>query len=229
MKKNEIKISKDIYDYILSVSLREDTILKALREDTAKDSNSIMQIPPEQGQFMAFLIKLVNAKKCLEIGTYTGYSTLCIALAMPEDSITITCDINTKYSDIGEKYWKQAKVNHRINLKIAPALDTLDELINNKEENTFDFIFIDADKVNYIEYYEKSLLLLKQGGLIAIDNVLLFGSVVNPELLDESLKARISNEDISIIKSLNEKIKQDKRVDISMLAMADGLTLVRKI
>ena len=188
-----------------------------------------MQIPPEQGQFMAFLIKLIGAKKCLEIGTYTGYSALCIALAMPEDSITITCDINTKYSDIGQKYWKRAKVNHRINLKIAPALNTLDELINNNEESTFDFIFIDADKINYIEYYEKSLMLLRQGGIIAIDNVLLFGSVVNPELLDENLKARISNEDISIMKSLNEKIKQDIRVDISMLAIADGLTLVRKI
>lgn len=229
MQKNEIQISKDIYDYILSVSLRENISLEELRKETLKDPNSIMQIPPEQGQFMSFLIKLIGAKKCLEIGTYTGYSTLCIALAMPEDSLTITCDINTKWSDIGQKYWKQAKVNHRINLKIAPALDTLNNLINNKEENTFDFVFIDADKINYIEYYEKSLLLLRQGGIIAIDNVLLFGSVVNPKLLDESLKSRISNEDISVMKSLNKKIKQDTRVDISMLAMADGLTLVRKI
>ena len=229
MEKNEIQISKEIYDYILSVSLREDINLEKLREETAKDSNSIMQIPPEQGQFMAFLIKLIGAKKCLEIGTYTGYSTLCMALAMPEDSITITCDINTKWSAIGEKYWKQAKVNHRINLKIAPALNTLDELIEKKEEDTFDFIFIDADKINYIEYYEKSLLLLRQGGIIAIDNVLLFGSVVNPKLLDTSLRARISNEDIAIMKTLNKKIREDRRVDISMLAMADGLTLVRKI
>ncbi len=204
-------------------------MLKALREETDKDANSIMQIPPEQGQFMAFLLKLTNAKKCLEIGTYTGYSALSMALAIPDDGRVTTCDINTEWANIGLKYWESANVSHKIDLKIAPALDTLNDLLKNDEEETFDFIFIDADKSNYIEYYERSLLLLKKGGIIAIDNVLLFGSVVDRDLLDEDMKGRISDQDIFIMRELNKKIKQDKRVDLSMLPIADGLTLVRKI
>ena len=229
MEKNDIQFSDNIYKYILQVSIREDDTLKALREETSKDSNAIMQIPPEQGQFMAFLIKLIGAKKCLEIGTYTGYSALSMALAIPEDGKVITCDISTEWSNMGLKYWKQAKVNHKIDLKIAPAIETLNELLDKNEHNTFDFIFIDADKSNYIEYYEKSLLLLRQNGIIAIDNVLLFGSVVDTNLLDDDMKGRISNEDISIMRKLNKKVKKDKRVDLSMLPIADGLTLVRKI
>ena len=229
MQKNDIQFSNDIYKYILQVSLRENDTLKKLRDETANDPNAIMQIPPEQGQFMAFLIKLIGAKKCLEIGTYTGYSALSMALAIPDGGKVITCDINTQWSDIGLKYWKQAKVNHKIDLKIAPAIETLNKLLKNSEHNTFDFVFIDADKSNYIEYYEKSLLLLRQNGIIAIDNVLLFGSVVDANLLDEDMRSRISNEDISIMRELNEKIGKDERVDISMLPIADGLTLVRKI
>jgi caffeoyl-CoA O-methyltransferase len=229
MQKNDIQFSNDIYKYILQVSLRENDILKELREETANEPNAIMQIPPEQGQFMAFLIRLIGAKKCLEIGTYTGYSALSIALAIPDDGKVITCDINTEWSDMGLKYWEQAKVNHKINLKIAPAIETLNELLDKNEHNTFDFVFIDADKSNYIEYYEKSLLLLRQNGIIAIDNVLLFGSVVDANLLDDDMKSRISDEDISIMRELNKKIQKDKRVDLSMLPIADGLTLVRKI
>lgn len=229
MKKNDIQFSDKIYKYILNVSMRENKVLKALRDETSKDPNAIMQIPPEQGQFMAFLIKLIGAKKCLEIGTYTGYSALSMALAIPDDGKVITCDINTEWSDIGLKYWKKAKVNHKINLKIAPAIETLNILLENNENETFDFIFIDADKSNYVKYYEKSLLLLKKNGIIAIDNVLLFGSVIDVNLLDEDMKGRISSEDIAIMRELNEKIGKDKRVDISMLPIADGLTLVRKV
>ncbi len=229
MKKNDIQFSDDIYQYILSVSLREHSTLRGLREETDKDSNSIMQIPPEQGQFMAFLLKLISAKKCLEIGTYTGYSALSMALALPDDGTVTTCDINTQWANIGLKYWELANVSHKINLKIAPALDTLNNLLQNNEEETFDFVFIDADKSNYIQYYEKSLLLLRKGGIIAIDNVLLFGSVVDKNLLDEDMKGRISNEDILIMRELNKNIKEDKRVDLSMLPIADGLTLIRKI
>ena len=229
MKKNNIQFADSIYKYILDVSIREDSTLKALREETSKDSNAIMQIPPEQGQFMAFLIKLIGAKKCLEIGTYTGYSTLSMALAIPNDGMVTTCDINTEWSNIGLEYWKKAKVDHKISLRIAPAIKTLDSLLKNNEQETFDFVFIDADKSNYIEYYEKSLLLLKQNGVIAIDNVLLFGSVVDKNLLDDDMKRRISDKDISIMRELNIKIGKDERVDLSMLQMADGLTLIRKI
>ncbi len=229
MEKSDIQISKGLYEYILSVSLREHEALRALREVTSKDPNAIMQIPPEQGQFMALLAKILGANKTLEIGTYTGYSTLCVALAMPNNSITVTCDINQEWANIGRRYWKEAGVENKIDLRIGSALDTLDELINDGQEGSFDFAFIDADKINYDEYYEKTLLLLRPGGVIAIDNVFLFGSVVDPELLDEDLKTRISSSDIMAMRSLNEKIKHDKRVDLSMLPMADGLTLVRKI
>lgn len=228
MEKSDIQISKELYEYILSVSLRENDALRGLREVTAKDPSAIMQIPPEQGQFMALLVKMLGAKKTLEIGTYTGYSTLSVALAMPDNSITITCDINSEWANIGKKFWKEAGVENKIDLRIGPALDTLDGLLNDNQENTFDFSFIDADKINYDGYYEKSLKLLRPGGLIAIDNVFLFGSVVDPELLDGDLKTRISDSDILAMRSLNEKIKHDERIDLSMLPIADGLTLVRK-
>jgi caffeoyl-CoA O-methyltransferase len=228
VKKSEIQVSEALYQYLISISLREHEALRALREETAKDQNAIMQIPPEQGQFMALLLKLINAKKTLEIGTYTGYSALSAALAMPSDSITTTCDINEKWANIGRKYWEQAGVAEKINLRIGSALNTLDNLLNDGQENTFDFAFIDADKINYDGYYEKSLKLVRSGGLIAIDNVFLFGSVVDEELLDEDLKLRISISDIEAMRRLNEKIKGDERVDLSMLPVADGLTLVCK-
>ncbi len=228
MEKSDIQMSKGLYEYMLSVSLREHDALRELREVTAKDPSSIMQIPPEQGQFMALLVKIINAKKTLEIGTYTGYSTLSVALAMPADSMTITCDINSDWASIGKKYWKQAGVDNKIDLRIGPALDTLDKLIHDGQENSFDFSFIDADKINYDGYFEKSLKLLRPGGLLAIDNVFLFGSVVDLGLLDKDLRARISDTDILTMRILNEKIKHDERVDLTMLSIADGLTLVRK-
>lgn len=228
MKKGKLELIENIHEYLLNNSLRESDILNRLRLETAKDSAAIMQIPPEQGQFMALLVKILGAKKTLEIGTYTGYSALSVALAMPDNSITITCDINPEWANIGKKYWKQAGVENKIDLRIGSALDTLDGLINDGQENTFDFSFIDADKINYDGYYEKSLKLLSPGGLIAIDNVFLFGSVFDPELLDEDLKTRISDADILAMRALNEKIKNDERVDLTMLPIADGLTLVRK-
>ena len=229
MKKNEIQITKALYDYVLSVSLREHQVLRELRKETAKDPNAIMQIPPEQGQFIAFLVKILGAKNILEIGTYTGYSTLCMALAMPEDGKVVACDINQEWTSIGKKFWAKAGVDNKIELHLAPALDTLDYLLKKGEQSYFDFIFIDADKCNYEAYYEKSLCLLRAGGIIAIDNVLLFGSVIDAEILDEKMQGRISKDDVESIKSVNIKIKNDERVDISMLTIADGLTLVRKI
>jgi caffeoyl-CoA O-methyltransferase len=147
---------------------------------------------------------------------------------MPDDSITVTCDINSEWTELGMKYWKKAGVQNKIDLRIAPALDTLDRMIYDGQINSFDFSFIDADKINYDGYYEKSLKLLRPGGLIAIDNVFLFSSVVDPGLLDENLRLRISDADIQAMRALNEKINNDERVDMSMLPIADGLTLVRK-
>ncbi|MEW9900727.1 class I SAM-dependent methyltransferase [Chitinivorax sp. PXF-14] len=228
MDKSEIKFTSALHDYILSVSLREPDVLRRLREETDRDPNAIMQIPPEQGQLMAFLIRVLGAKKAIEIGTYTGYSTLCVALALPQDGVVVACDINDGWAEIGRKYWNEAGVADRIDFRLGPALDTMDELLASGQRETFDFAFIDADKSNYIRYYEATLSLLRPGGIIAIDNVLLFGSVVDPTVLDADLRSRISNDDISVLRELNEKIGKDPRVDLSMLPVADGLTLVRK-
>jgi predicted O-methyltransferase YrrM len=228
MKKSEIAFIPNLNDYILSVSLGEHKTLKALRETTNKHPNSILQIPPEQGQFMTFLLKILNAKKVIDIGTYTGYSALCMGLALPKDGKLVTCDINSDWADIGKPYWKEAGMEKIIDLRIAPALETLSELIATNESNTYDFIFIDADKINYDNYYEKALKLIKPEGLIAIDNVLLFGAVLNPNYLSSHLQNVLSNDAIESVKKLNLKLRNDKRVDISMLQIADGLTLVRK-
>ena len=178
-----------------------------------------MQISPEQGQFMQLLIKIMGAKKTIEVGVFTGYSSLCVALALPVDGKIIACDISTKYTDIAEKYWEDAKVRDKIDLNIGPAVDTLQKLIDNGLSNTFDFTFIDADKINYDNYYELCLKLLRPGGLIAIDNVLWSGDVV-----DE----RINDIDTESIRSLNKKLHIDSRVDISIVPIGDGLTLALK-
>ena len=229
MQKSDIRLSKELYEYMLSVSLREHEVLKALREETAKDPNAIMQIPPEQGQFMALLVKMLGARKILEIGTYTGYSALSVALALPDDGMVVACDSHVAWTDVARRYWQLAGVEHKIDLRIAPALETLDTLLNNGEAESFDFAFIDADKLNYDGYYEKSLQLLRPGGLIVIDNVFLFGSVADPDTLDEKMRERISPSSISAMQALNSKIHKDQRVDMCMLPVADGMTLARKI
>lgn len=228
MEKSEIQFSKELREYVLS-SLRESDVLRRLRKETDSDPNAIMQIPPEQGQFMSFLVKVLSAKKALEIGTYTGYSTLCVALALPKDGWVVACDINDNWASVGRKYWKEAGVEQKIDFRLGPALRTLDSLIESGETGSFDFAFIDADKGNYDHYYEKSLSLLRPGGVIAIDNVLLFGSVVDPSVLDADLRSRISDADIDAMRKLNEKVRDDPRVDATMLPLADGLILVRKL
>lgn len=229
MEKAEIQFSKELRDYVLS-SLREPDVLKRLREETGRDPHAIMQIPPEQGQFMSFLAKALGVKKALEIGTYTGYSALTVALALPDDGRVVTCDISESWASIGRKYWKEAGVEHKIDFRFGKATRTLDALIKSGEAGSFDFAFIDADKINYDQYYEKSLDLLRPGGVIAIDNVLLFGSVVDSSVLDSGdLRSRISDADVDAMRKLNEKIRNDMRVDQTMLPLADGLTLVRKL
>lgn len=228
MEKSDIRFSKELRDYVLS-SLRESDVLKRLRTETDLDPHSIMQIPPEQGQFMTFLVKALGVKKALEVGTYTGYSALCIALGLPDDGRLIACDINESWADIGRRYWQEAGVAHKIEFRFGKAVRTLDALIKSGESGSFDFIFIDADKINYDQYYERSLSLLRPGGVVALDNVLLFGSVADNAVLDTDLRKRITDADIAAMRKLNEKIKNDPRVDETMLPLADGLTLVRKL
>lgn len=214
-----LELDSKLFNYIQSVSLREPDILAQLREETSKMPGSIMQIAPEQGQFLALLIKLMGAKKTLDIGVFTGYSSLVVALALPEDGIVVACDVDEKASDVANRYWELAEVTHKIQFYLAPALQTLDRLIAAGESDTFDFAFIDADKRNYDNYYERALQLLRPGGLIAIDNVLWSGRVADESDIDKRTLA---------IRNFNQKLYQDSRVHISLLPIADGLTLARK-
>ncbi|MBE7385574.1 MAG: class I SAM-dependent methyltransferase [Leptolyngbya sp. SIO1E4] len=213
------KLHSHLYEYLLSVSLREPEILTQLRQETAQHPHGNMQIAPDQGQFMALLVKLMGAKKILEIGTFTGYSALWMALALPDDGTLIACDVNEDYTAIAQRYWQAAGVNAKIDLHIAPALDTLDRLLTTGQAGTFDFAFIDADKTNYPPYYEKSLDLLRPGGLMAIDNVIWGGAVADPNKTDPDTLA---------LRSLNQALHQDQRIELSLLPIADGLTLALK-
>ncbi|MEM9805698.1 MAG: class I SAM-dependent methyltransferase [Cyanobacteria bacterium P01_D01_bin.56] len=213
------KLQSHLYDYLLSVSLREPEILAQLRQETEQHPDGDMQISPEQGQFMALLLRLISAKKVLEIGTFTGYSALCMALALPSDGRLIACDVSEEYTAIARRYWQIAGVADRIDLRLAPALETLDDLLTTGQSDTFDFVFIDADKTSYHDYYEKSLELLRSGGLIAIDNVLWGGAVADPDETDADTVA---------LRNLNQALHHDDRIELSMLPIADGLTLALK-
>jgi len=205
--------------YMQSVSLREPDVLTRLREETSRMSMSMMQIAPEQGQFMQLLVKALGVRHAIEVGVFTGYSTLCVALAMPDDGRIVACDINKKWTDIAQRYWKEADVDHKIELRLAPALETLDALIDERLQNKFDFAFIDADKAGYKDYYERVLALIRPGGLIAIDNTLWNGNVTDESDQTESTQA---------IRDINRHIHADERVDISLLPIGDGLTLALK-
>ncbi len=212
-------VAEDITKYIQSVTLREPEVLKRLREETAKLPNAIMQISPEQGQFMGMLIRLLGAKLTLEVGVFTGYSSIAVALALPEDGRIVACDVNEEYTSVAQRYWREAGVDHKIGLRLAPAVETLDRLLAEGKSGAFDFAFIDADKENYDGYYERALKLLRPGGLIAVDNVLWHGKV-----LDES----VQDADTRAIRALNEKLYKDERVWVSLLPIGDGMTLACK-
>lgn len=216
----QLVLNSQLYNYLLDNSLREHPVLTKLRVATSSMELANMQIAPEQAQFMQFLLRLIGAKKVLELGTFTGYSALAMALALPNDGQLITCDVSKEWTQNAASYWKEAQQEHKIQLRIAPAEETMYSLLNDGMGQQFDFIFIDADKTNYLNYYELALKLIAPKGLIAIDNVLWDGNVINPE--DNSPQTRD-------IRKLNELIKKDKRVDISMLAIADGLFLVKPI
>ncbi len=220
MANQTIGIGKNLRDYLLSVSVREPEILAQLREETSQHPMGMMQIAPEQGQFMSLLVQLMGAKKTLEVGVFTGYSSLAIALALPPDGKIIACDVSDEYTQIARRYWEKAGIAHKIDLYIAPALETLDKLIADGETESFDFAFIDADKSTYDDYYERCLQLVRPGGLIAIDNVLWSGRVAENEVQDNRTNK---------IRALNEKLHQDTRVNLSVVPIADGLTLAMKV
>lgn len=219
MSNQTLNLTDALRDYLLSVSLREAEVLQALRQETAEHPMSQMQIAPEQGQFMALLVQLMGAKKVLEIGVFTGYSSLAIALALPADGTLTACDASEDYTAIARRYWQQAGVENKITLHIAPALETLDRLLAEGQTEQFDFVFIDADKSNYANYYERSLQLVRSGGLIAIDNVLWSGRVADPTETDNRTRH---------IRDFNAALFQDERIYLSLVPIADGLTLALK-
>jgi len=219
MANKTLDLSDALYDYLLRVGLREPRVLRDLRDATDNEDMSVMRSAPEQGQFMALLLKLMHAKRVLEIGTYTGYATLWMALALPKDGEVITCDISEQWTFVAHRFWEQAGIHKKIHLHLQAAMKTLDALLANGGESSFDFVFIDADKENYHAYFERSLALVRPGGLIAVDNTLWGGSVIDGNNREASTEA---------IRAFNEKIRIDSRVDISLLPLADGLTLTIK-
>ncbi|MEM7538838.1 MAG: class I SAM-dependent methyltransferase [Chloroflexota bacterium] len=214
-----ITIDDRLYQYIHDVSLRENDVLRRLREETSRDPAGDMQVGAEQGQFLAFLVTLLNARRTIEVGVFTGYSTLWTALALPDDGQIIACDVSETWTSVGQRYWQEAGVAHKIDLRLAPAQETLAVLLDDGQAGQFDFAFIDADKTGYDTYYEQCLQLLHSGGLIAIDNVLWSGAVANPQRQDADTVA---------LRTLNAKLHGDERVTLSLLPIGDGLTLAMK-
>jgi len=207
------------YRYVVNTSVRETDVARRLREETQKLPAAQMQIGPDQGQFMQLLVQLIKARRTLEIGVFTGYSSLWVATALPDDGEIIACDVSEEYTSIARRYWVEAGVDQKIDLRLRPALETLDELLDNGQAGTFDFAFIDADKGNYNNYYERVLKLIRPGGLIAIDNTIWSGRVADPNENDD---------DTIALRELNEKLYRDERVALSMLTVGDGLTLAMR-
>jgi predicted O-methyltransferase YrrM len=213
-----LQLTDTLYQYVLAQSLREHPAQTALREATRTHPYAGMQIAPEQGQFMALLVKLLGARRTIEIGVFTGYSALSVALALPADGQLLACDISDEFTRVGKPFWEQALVAHKIDLQLAPALKTLDTRLAAGEAGHYDFAFIDADKSSYDAYYERCLKLVRTGGLIAIDNTLWSGAVASPS----------TDTDTLALQALNIKLHGDARVDLSLLPFSDGLTLARK-
>ena len=219
MSSSVLPYSIELRNYLWEKGLDENPVLKRLREETENHPFALMQICPEQGALMANLVRLISAKKAIEVGTFTGYSALAVALALPEDGYLLACDISEEFTSIGKPYWEEAGVSENIDLQISPAIETLKSKIEDGESNTYDFAFIDADKINYLKYYELCLDLIRPGGVIAIDNVLWGGSVIDSARTDDDTKA---------IREINDFIVSDKRVNISMIPVGDGVTLAVK-
>ncbi len=219
MSNRTFSLDNALYEYLLGASLREHPVLARLRAETAAHPQVNMQIAPEQGQFMALLVRLMGATRCLEIGVFTGYSSLAVALALPPEGRIVACDVSDEYTAVARRYWAEAGVAERIDLRLAPAVETLDALLAGGAGGSYDFAFIDADKEGYAAYYERSLRLLRPGGLIAVDNTLWDGAVADPQ--DQSA-------DTVAIRAFNHSLCEDERVDLSLVPIGDGLTLARK-
>jgi len=220
MSRRTLNVDDELYRYLLDHSLREHPALAALRAATAAHPHAGMQISPEQGQFMQLLARTVNARKAIEVGVFTGYSSLAVALALPEDGRLVACDVSEEWTAMARKFWEKAGVAKRIELRLQPAQRTLDELIAAGESATFDFAFIDADKSRYMAYYERCLTLLRKGGLIVVDNTLWSGAVADASKDDEDTRA---------IRAFNDAVHRDTRVAVSMLPIGDGVTLALKL
>jgi O-methyltransferase len=217
---HQTEMSPALLDYVRGTSLREDEVLSGLREETSGlPGGESLQVMAEEGQLLALLVRLVGARSVLEIGTFTGYSTLCMARALPPGGRVTTCDITDRWAEIGAPHWKRAGVEDRIELRVGEAAETLSDLAGEKGPGSFDMVFIDADKKNYPIYYERSLPLVRTGGLIVVDNTLLSGRVADEDARDP---------DTAAIRELNEALHRDERVDLSLIPMADGITLARK-
>jgi caffeoyl-CoA O-methyltransferase len=212
-------MDRKVLDYIEAHSLRDTPLFAELRAETAKLSNAGMQVPAEQGQFLALLVQATGARRCIEVGTFTGYSALAVALALPADGSLVCCDVSEEWTAVGRCYWERAGVAGKIDLRIAPALQTLDAMLTAGEAGTYDFAFIDADKPNYIPYYERCLKLVRVGGLIVFDNTLWSGAVADEADQSESTRA---------LRALNDKLHRDERVAVSLLSIGDGVTLALK-
>jgi caffeoyl-CoA O-methyltransferase len=212
-------LSDELYDYLLRVSLREPELLGRLREETGALEQANMQIGPEQGQFMALLVELLGGRRTLEVGTFTGYSALAVAQALPPDGRIVACDVSEEWTRVARRYWEEAGVAHKIDLRLGPARETLEALLAEGRREDFDFAFIDADKPSYEAYYELCLELVRPGGLIAVDNTLWSGKVIDPTVTDSDTEA---------IRRFNEKLRVDERVTVSLVPIGDGLTLARR-
>ncbi|MGF1640493.1 MAG: class I SAM-dependent methyltransferase [Rhodospirillales bacterium] len=219
MSSRTIAVDDRLYDYLCSVSLRETPLQRRLRDETRAMPEANMQISPEQGQFMALLVQLIGAERIVEVGTFTGYSALAMAAVLPASGRLVACDVSERWTAIARRYWAEAGLSDRIDLRLAPAMTTLDDLIAAGEGGRYDFAFIDADKENYRGYYERVLTLLRPGGLVAVDNVLWGGRVVDPTKRDNDTEA---------IRAFNTALRDDRRVDLSLVPIGDGLTLARK-
>ena len=219
MANRTIGISDDLAAYVVEFGTREPAVLARLREETAAIPQHRMQIAPEEGAFLAMLVELIGARRCIEVGTFTGYSSTAVALALPEDGSLVCCDVSEEWTSLARKCWEEAGVASKIDLRIAPAAETLDQLLADGQDATYDVAFVDADKTGYDGYYERLLRLLRPGGLIAFDNTLWGGRVLDPDAKDEDTRA---------IRALNAKLAEDERISLCLLPLADGVTLARR-
>ena len=219
MANRTIGISDELAAYVVKMGTREPDVLARLREETAAIPQHRMQIAPEEGAFLAMLVELTGARRCIEIGTFTGYSSTAVALALPDDGKLLCCDVSEDWTSMARRYWADAGVTSKIDLRIAPAIETLDQLIESGESAVYDFAFVDADKTGYDGYYERLLRLVRPGGLIAFDNTLWGGAVLEQDAEDDDTRA---------IQALNAKLAADERITVCLLPLADGVTLARR-